>query len=111
MNEQINDNILAIINKTPMSIAIDIAARIKARRLEKNWTQKLLAAKAGIAFSTYRRFEMTGEIAFTSLVKVAFALDLEYDFDNLFTKRIYSSIDEIVNDKNATKRKRGGKNE
>ena len=59
----ITDNILALLNKTPESILVSIAGRVKLRRLDKNWTQKLLASKAGIPLATYRRFELKGEIS------------------------------------------------
>ena len=49
----------------PKDIALQIAARVKARRLELDLTQEGLAARAGVKFATYRRFEQTGEISLT----------------------------------------------
>ena len=44
---------------TPNDVAKQIAARVKARRLELNLTQEGMAARAGLKFATYRRFEQT----------------------------------------------------
>ncbi|MGL5014574.1 MAG: helix-turn-helix domain-containing protein [Bacteroidales bacterium] len=58
MNNHISDNILSLISKTPDSIMLSIADKIRQRRLERDWTQQLLASKADMPISTYRRFEM-----------------------------------------------------
>lgn len=82
--------------KTAPEIAAETAARVKARRKEARLTQKELAAKAGMSYSSYRRFERTGEISFASLAAVGIALRKEDDFDRLFEKRGYSSIEEVI---------------
>ena len=46
---------------TPNDVAKQIAARVKARRLELNLTQEGIATRAGLKFATYRRFEQTGK--------------------------------------------------
>jgi len=110
MNNQINDNILSLISKTPDSVILAIAGRVKEKRLEKDWTQKTLAVKAGVSFGSYRRFESSGEISLHSLIMIAFALGMEDDFQGLFSKQTYQSIDELLNVSKAKQRKRGGKN-
>src|SRR5574344_571040 len=79
----ITDNILSLIDKTPDSLMSGIAERVKQRRLEKGWTQKMLAAKAGLSLASYRRFESLGEIPLRSLVMLAFALDMTDEFETL----------------------------
>lgn len=111
MNSSITDNILSFIDKTPDTLLLDVAGRVKERRLEKNWTQKAIAAKAGITFASYRRFETSGEISLRSLVMIAFALGAEDDFKELFSKQTYGSIDELLNASKAKQRRRGGKND
>ena len=111
MNEHLNDNILSLISKTPDSILKSVVERVKLRRLERNWTQQLLASKTDIPLATYRRFEKTGEVSFRSLVKIAFALGLEDDFGELFAKQSFQSVDELLNASKVKQRKRGGKNE
>jgi DNA-binding XRE family transcriptional regulator len=54
------NNILAFNISTPNDVALRIASKVKARRLELDLTQEELAARAGVRFATYRRFEQTG---------------------------------------------------
>jgi transcriptional regulator with XRE-family HTH domain len=111
MKTEINDNILSLIDKTPDSLMFGIAERVKRRRLEKGWTQKVLAAKAGLSYSSYRRFESSGEVAMRSLVMLAFALDMTDEFETLFSNKTYQSIDDILKAERPKQRKRGLKNE
>ncbi len=103
----INNNILALINKTPASILEMLTQKIKARRLERNWTQKYLADRSGVTLSSYRRFETTGEISLHSFVKIAAALEIENDFETLFNTRIYESIEDVLAANEGKKRQRG----
>jgi transcriptional regulator with XRE-family HTH domain len=82
--------------KTSPEIAADVAARVRARRKELKLTQTQLASKAGMTLASYKRFEQKGLIAFQSLIAIAIALDCESDFDELFVKRAYSSIEEVI---------------
>lgn len=80
------NNIVAFTISNPSDIALQIAARVKARRLELDLTQEGLAARAGVKFATYRRFEQTGEISLKGLLQVGFALNALTDFDALLRK-------------------------
>lgn len=111
MKSNINDNILSLIGKTPDSLMKNIAERVRQRRLEKNWTQKMLAAKAGISLGSYRRFELSGEISLRSLAMLAFALDMTDEFDALFSRKTYQNLDELINAEQSKQRRRGTKNE
>ena len=111
MKVDVNDNILSLIDKTPNLLMSGIAQRVKQRRLEKGWTQKMLAAKAGLSLPSYRRFESSGEISMRSLVMLAFALDMTDQFETLFSSKTYQSIDDIVKSEQTKQRKRGHKNE
>lgn len=104
------DSILSIKTNNPTAKALQIAARVKARRLELDLTQEGLAARAGVACATYRRFERTGEISLRSLLRIAFALNAISDFNGLFAQRQYNSLDDVLNENTVT-RKRGKKNE
>ena len=84
--------ILSLINKTPDSLMSGIAQRVKQRRLEKGWTQNMLATKAGVFLASYRRFETSGEISLCSLVMLAFALEMTDEFENLFSRRKFRSV-------------------
>jgi len=95
---------------TPNDVAKQIAARVKARRLELNLTQEGMAARAGLKFATYRRFEQTGEISLKGLLQIGFALNILSEFDALFAQKQYQSLDDVLNEQSVI-RKRGKKNE
>ncbi len=88
-----------------------LAERVKQNRLELNLTQKALAARSGLSFASLRRFENTGEISLKSLVLLAIALDATEGFFNLFTRKQYQSIDQLLAVKAIKTKKRGRKNE
>lgn len=104
------NNILAFNVDNPNEVALRIASRIKARRLELDLTQEGLATRAGIKFATYRRFEQTGEISLRGLLQIGFALNALSDFDSLFAQKQYQSLDDVLNEQSIN-RKRGKKNE
>lgn len=107
----INDNILSLIGKTPNLLLLGVAHRVKQRRLEKGWTQKALASRAGVSLPSYRRFELSGEISFRSLVMLAFALDMTDEFEALFSIKTYQSIDDVIQAGQSKQRKRGNRSE
>ena len=86
-----------------------IAQRLKSRRLEKNFSQKDFAKRAGVGYDAYLRFENTGEITLRNLVLCAIALDEVESLNTLFTKKSYVSIDEILKEKVQVKRQRASK--
>ena len=104
------NNILAINIDNPNDVAIQIASRIRTRRLELNLTQEGLASRAGIKFATYRRFEQTGEISLRGLLQIGFALNCLDEFNALFAQKQYQSLDDVLNEQSVN-RKRGKKNE
>ena len=71
----------------------------------------MLATKAGISLASYRRFESSGEISLRSLVMLAFALDMTDEFETLFNRKTYQSIDDIIKANQLKRKKRGNKNE
>ena len=104
------NNIVTFNISSPSDIALQIAARVKVRRLELDLTQEGLAARAGVKFATYRRFEQTGEISLRGLLEDGFAWNALTDFDALFAQKQYQSIDDLLNEQSVI-RKRGKKNE
>lgn len=100
------NNILSVDVLTPREVAHNIASRVRQRRLDLNLTQEGLAVRADVNIATYRRFERNGQISLENLLKIAFALNLLHEFDTLFTQKLYTSIDEIIND-SSKNRKRG----
>lgn len=70
--------------QTPREMVRLLAQRVKALRLERGWTQRELAERAGLALDTYRRFERTGRISLERLLKLAVILDARSGIDQLF---------------------------
>lgn len=84
--------------KSPDEVNKDIASRMSRRRKEKKITQVQLAKYSDVSLGSIKRFERTSEISLSSLIKIAFALGCEDDFDGLFVKKGYSSIEEVLNE-------------
>lgn len=70
--------------KTEQEIIKDISLRVRNKRKLYKLTQQQLSNKSGVSLGSLKRFERTGEISFKSLLKIAFILDSQNDFDNLF---------------------------
>ena len=71
---------------------------MRARRKEKKLTQVELSRLAGVSLGSLKRFEQTGNISLNSLIKIAFVLDCQEDFDSLFAKKGYSSLQEVIDE-------------
>ena len=78
---------------------LEITKRFVAIRKSRKVSQKRLSILSGVSYASIRRFEKTGEISFSSLVKIALALQLYDDLDNLFKSNSdYQTIEEILRD-------------
>ena len=104
------NNILSFNISNPSDVAMQIASRVRTRRLELNLTQEGLALRSGVKFATYRRFEQTGEISLRGLLQIGFALNCLDEFNIIFAQKQYQSLDDVLNEQNFN-RKRGKKNE
>lgn len=85
-------------NQTPGEVKRSLKQRFVARRKEHRLTQVALAEKSGVSLGSLKRFESTGEISLTSLIKLAFALGYESDINQLFSEKHYRSIEDVIND-------------
>ena len=83
--------------KTPNEIAKDLADKIKEHRKKLKISQEKLAQKSGVSLGSIKRFETKYEISLQALIKIAIALDLDGDFEKLFSNKTYTSIDEVIN--------------
>ena len=90
-------NVLFLNQKTPNEIAKSFADKIKEHRKKLKISQEVLAQKSGVSLGSIKRFETKYEISLQSFIKIAIALDLDNDFENLFTQKTYASIDEVIN--------------
>jgi len=77
------DNKMSFELKTPRDVQRDLAKRFKTRRLALNLTQEGLAARAGVSWSSLKRFERTGLIALEALLKLAMVLGCLSDVDRV----------------------------
>ena len=84
--------------KTWTEINNEIAQKIIRLRKRKKITQKELAARSGVSLGSLKRFEQSGEISLQSLTKIAIALDVEGELENLFDNVPFASIEEVINE-------------
>ncbi|MBR1617840.1 helix-turn-helix transcriptional regulator [bacterium] len=82
--------------KTPNEMAKSLADKVKEHRKKLKISQGVLAQKSGVSLGSVKRFETKYEISLQSFIKIAIALDLYNDIENLFTIKTYTSIDEII---------------
>ena len=84
----------------PTEIAKEVGLRVKAKRKKRKLTQAELSKRAGLSLASLKRFEQTGEISFVSLIKIAVVLDEIDEFDDLFARKEYRSIQEVIDERN-----------
>jgi len=82
-----------------LAIKQNLKTRVRLRRREGKISQMELANRSGVSLASVRRFESTGEISLSSLLRIAFVLGAETDFDTLFERKNYHSLDEIIKGK------------
>ncbi|WP_244662166.1 helix-turn-helix domain-containing protein [Mesorhizobium huakuii] len=79
-----------------MEIIQGAAARMKRRRIDADLTQRELASKAGVSYGSLRVFEETGKASFEAVVKLAFALEAEAEFEGLFPSRPPKTLEDVI---------------
>lgn len=90
-------NDFAFYAKSPNDIAKEFVEKIKQHRKMLKISQVQLATKSGVSLGSIKRFESKYEISLNSLIKILIVLNLEKDFENLFTQKTYNSINEVIN--------------
>lgn len=86
--------------KTPGEIDKMIAGRIRSIRRRRKISQERLSEKSGVSLGSVKRFERSGEISLISLTKIAIALEIEQELEDLFEEVPFLSIEEIINGQN-----------
>ena len=89
---------ISLYQKTWTEINNDIAQKIVRLRKRKKITQKQLAVRSGVSLGSLKRFEQSGEISLLSLTKIAIALDVENELEDLFNNVPFASIEEVINE-------------
>ena len=99
---------MAVYLRTVQEVQVGIAGRFKARRLAMNLTQRELAARSGVTFSSLKRFEREGLIALDSLLNLALVLNCLDDFDKLAAESPAISATQSLDSLLATPTRRRG---
>ena len=81
-----------------LSIKNNIRDRVRNKRKALKLSQEELAKRSGVSFGSVKRFESTGEISLTSLLKIAIVLGSEGDFNSLFARKSYQSLQEVIDE-------------
>lgn len=95
---------VSIVFKSPLEVSLEIAKRVREKRLEYNWSQKTLSIRSGVKYGTLKKFEQTGKISLESLLMLARVMRSLTDFDELFEKKRPKNIDLMMKQ---VSRKRG----
>ena len=80
---------------TPEQVEQQLAARIRALRLQRNWKQSTLAERSGVSLPTIRRYEGTGRTTLRNLLRLCHALGRLDEFVELLLPARASSIAEL----------------
>ena len=75
-------------------IALHIAKRMTAVRLQKTWTREELARRSCVNVHTLKRFERTGQISLPRLIALCNALDMIDDLTRAFKPRQRVNVDD-----------------
>lgn len=85
---------------TPRGAMEGVRDRLVKRRKERKWSQLELARRSGVSYGTLKHFERFSEISLYHLVKLAFTLDCLEDFETLFSKKSYRTMEELLRERN-----------
>ena len=84
---------------TPSDVARRLANKLRSIRKRKKITQKQLALRSNVSYAVLRKFEETGHISLESFIKLTMELGVVSEINDLFTQPVYSSIEEVINDR------------
>ena len=92
-------NMISFLPKSPNEICRMLAANLRTRRKMADLSQEQLSHKSGVSLGSLKRFEHTGDISLSSLVKLSISLGCEDEWTALFAKKPYNSIQEVLDEK------------
>ncbi|MCB1827588.1 MAG: helix-turn-helix transcriptional regulator [Coxiellaceae bacterium] len=78
----------------PEEIALHIARRMTAVRLQKTWTREELARRSDVNVHTLKRFERTGQISLPRLIALCESLNMLEELIRAFKPRQRVSVDD-----------------
>lgn len=74
------------------SIKMEIKSRFRLRRKEQRISQQALSKRSGVSYGSIRRFENSGEISLTSLLKISQAIGLLEEFNPLLKQPLIKNL-------------------
>jgi len=83
-----------------------IGERARRLRLLRKLRQSELATRAGIGVATVHRFENTGTASLENVLRIATALSADAVFDKLFDPPPYASLEDALERRTSTARRR-----
>ncbi len=83
----------------PSDVAKELARRLKKIRKRKEITQHQLALRSNVSYASVCRFEQTGLISLEAFIKISMELGVIDEIKELFTRPVYTSIEEVINDR------------
>ncbi len=102
----IRNNILTLLI-TPSDVQTHIREAARQRRIALNITQASLARRSGVTLPSLKRFEQSGDISLTSLLRLAATLDALDGFAALFPRPEPRSLDDLERHEKRRKRASG----
>lgn len=80
---------------SPPEVSKTLALRLRARRLDRGWTQAELAERSNVAVDTLKKFERTGQISLVRMVRLTMALGCVDEVEHLFRQSVPASLDAL----------------
>jgi len=88
------------IEKKPFDILKELAEKHRVLRKQAGLTQSELANRSGVSLGSLKRFELTGQIALESLLKLVHILNRIGDFELILnTDDNLKNIDKLFSDR------------
>lgn len=94
---------------TPASAQRLLAERVRNARVALGLKQSTLAARAGVALPTLRRFEQIGEVSLKHLMRICHALGRLDEFQTILRTPPAATMAELELRSSTPKRKRGSR--
>lgn len=86
------------ISPQPNNVKLELAKRHKVLRKSLKISQADLAIRSGVSLGSIKRFEQTGEIAFTALLKLSNVLGRLTEFEGLFITSTDNNIEKLFSE-------------
>jgi transcriptional regulator with XRE-family HTH domain len=94
---------------TDAAVIAELGRRLERHRLERNWTQAEMAAKAGLGQATVQRAEGGESVQMTSMVKLLRALGLLAELDVAVPESIDLPIAQLEREQRKVRRRARGR--